>query len=211
MRLVVAASPAREQCGGRCMKGDAMGTRVLVSTFFYFVWEDQKTKNSKQQYTHGIISAPTTITRSGPFCAQSTATAVRDPLAGAGFCVARPTGTTFGAFQHLAATGGPQPLAYFPLTGGELSSLTLPEYGGVAIAEAPVAWVNDSTFGSVPMCNRVSYWGSFHHKNLKIISLNMQRDLKMCLHAGHGRVAARCIAIDHILQSLYLTSIHSST
>ena len=77
------------------------------------------------------------------------------PLAGAGFCARRPAGTTFGVFPALAHAAAPQPLAYFPLTGGNLDSLTLPAYAGSGLGMEPLTWADDAMFGTVPVCNRV--------------------------------------------------------
>lgn len=86
-------------------------------------------------------------------------TQVQDPLEFTGFCNSRPVGTTFGVFKALAQTSSPQPLAYFPLTGGVIESYTLPSYQGTLLGGGngnlpTVMWMNDSMFGSVPVCNR---------------------------------------------------------
>jgi hypothetical protein len=77
------------------------------------------------------------------------------PLLGAGFCTPRPAGTTFGVFNFLAAAGAAQPLAYFPLTGGDLSSATIPEVDGEALGDAVLVWQPDPQFEMVPVCRRV--------------------------------------------------------
>lgn len=77
------------------------------------------------------------------------------PLEGAGFCAPRPVGTTFGVFPTLQGAGAPEPLAYFPLTGGSYDSLTIPALQGGSVGQQPVQWVNDAMFGVVPVCNRV--------------------------------------------------------
>lgn len=86
-------------------------------------------------------------------------TPLQDPLEYTGFCNSRPVGTTFGVFTALAQTSSPQPLAYFPLTGGIIESYTLPSYQGSLLGGGSgylptVMWINDSMFGSVPVCNR---------------------------------------------------------
>jgi hypothetical protein len=48
------------------------------------------------------------------------------------------------------------PLAYFPLTGGDLESLLLPAYNGSLNGTPQPSWVQDSIFASVINCSRVS-------------------------------------------------------
>jgi hypothetical protein len=81
-------------------------------------------------------------------------------LAGMGFCAVAPQDPVpeplLTYFEHMRSTndegGIPVPLAFFPLTGGSLSSLTIPTYRGAATGR--VAWINDVQFGQVPYCRR---------------------------------------------------------
>lgn len=84
---------------------------------------------------------------------QENLTEIVEPLQGSGFCSQRPDGTTFGVFPTLEKENAPQPLAYFPLTGGNIDSLTLPSYQGTILGSSSPAWMNDSMFGSVAVCN----------------------------------------------------------
>lgn len=78
-----------------------------------------------------------------------------NPLYDAGFCATRPSGTTFGVFPFLQTVDAPQPVAFFPLTGGVFSALTLPEYSSTAVlGESNLTWVSDPMFDTVPVCNR---------------------------------------------------------
>jgi hypothetical protein len=77
-----------------------------------------------------------------------------NPLYDAGFCATRPAGTTFGIFPLLQKVDAPQPIAFFPLTGGAVNALTLPEYSGTVLGTSNVTWVNDTMFDTVPVCNR---------------------------------------------------------
>lgn len=64
----------------------------------------------------------------------------------------------------------PTPLAHFPLTGGDLTSLLLPAYNGTTLQEgqAPgstpqevqASWAADEKFASVYRCNKVGGVGS---------------------------------------------------
>ena len=72
------------------------------------------------------------------------------PLNGAGFCEKRPSGTTFGVFPALEKSKAPQPIAFFPLTDGDLEALTLPRYEGASIGSVDLGWTNDTMFNSVP-------------------------------------------------------------
>lgn len=62
------------------------------------------------------------------------------------------------AFRQVASYRIPQPVAFFPLTGGSLSSATLPTLKG---RSAGVNWVPDSTFGFVLECSKVARWPMF--------------------------------------------------
>ncbi|KAL4548009.1 hypothetical protein Ndes2526B_g07220 [Nannochloris sp. 'desiccata'] len=77
-----------------------------------------------------------------------------NPLYDAGFCATRPAGTTFGIFPVLQKVDAPQPVAFFPLTGGVLNALTLPEYSGTVLGNSNITWVSDTMFDTVPVCNR---------------------------------------------------------
>ena len=81
-------------------------------------------------------------------------------LAAMGFCAVAPQNPVpqplLTYFEHMRSTndegGIPVPLAFFPLTGGSLSSLTIPTYRGAATGR--VAWIDDVQFGQVPYCRR---------------------------------------------------------
>jgi hypothetical protein len=79
-----------------------------------------------------------------------------NPLHDAGFCATRPAGTTFGIFPAIQQANAPQPVAFFPLTGGMIDALTLPEYSGTVLGTANLTWIDDSMFDTVPVCNRTS-------------------------------------------------------
>jgi hypothetical protein len=77
-----------------------------------------------------------------------------NPLYDAGFCATRPVGTTFGIFPFLQKVNAPEPIAFFPLTGGVFNALTLPEYSGAQLGSSNLTWISDPMFGTVPVCNR---------------------------------------------------------
>lgn len=72
-------------------------------------------------------------------------------LSGLGFCANRPAGTSFGVLGYLQASGI-VPMAYFPLSGEELGSITLPALNGTSVGE--LAWVDDDKFARVPNCEK---------------------------------------------------------
>lgn len=53
----------------------------------------------------------------------------------------------------------PPPLAFFPLTGGELDSLLLPPYNGSTSGMPLPGWVDDATFNSTINCTAVRRQG----------------------------------------------------
>lgn len=110
--------------------------------------EDSSSKNV-EKCTEGLTCVPL------PRLVNDT-TPSASPLQGAGFCAERPAGTTFGVFPALNKAKAPQPIAFFPLTDGNLEALTLPHYEGAGLGNPDIIWSNDTMFNSVPVCNKVS-------------------------------------------------------
>uniref|UniRef100_A0A1D1ZX47 LamG-like jellyroll fold domain-containing protein n=1 Tax=Auxenochlorella protothecoides TaxID=3075 RepID=A0A1D1ZX47_AUXPR len=74
-------------------------------------------------------------------------------LDGLGYCHDSPQGGTFDLPAILRGEDM-APLAFYPLTGGGLETLTLPLYNGSSAGPVQLRWANDTNFGSVPDCMR---------------------------------------------------------
>ncbi|PRW58639.1 hypothetical protein C2E21_2984 [Chlorella sorokiniana] len=87
---------------------------------------------------------------------NSTNSSVQTGLEQMGYCRPAPAGGTFGTLQYLRQQNVEPPLAFFPLTGGELDSLLLPPYNGSTSGMPLPAWVDDATFNSTLNCTAAS-------------------------------------------------------